>query len=435
MPSVRSCRVPVREGLVARGEHACPVGRVRPAVAGRPRLALDPADVLPPPVPAAAPAAQARTSTCSAGSAAVGGWTWAGTARGGPAGRRSAAGRRAGSRRTCWSSGVGAPGCWRRWARPRRAPGSCCSRPEATIGGGWRTERGRYHGRRSSLGQLAEDARASGIEVLTGVQAIGWYDGLVTAIEADAHLEIAAPGVIAATGSYERVPLVPGADRPGVMAARMVIGLCERYGILPGDRVLLIGSGQELGTAGELVAGAGAAELIGPVDTDALVAIRGRDRVIGADVAARRPAAAHRGGRGRVRRPEPEPRPRPRGGRGRRVAGDTLVPVADAAGRTTVASLVGGRIRGRAIDHGRGGRRCGPIGGPGRGPSGRRDARPRRSRRAASADPRWPGARGRPPSRGARSAASARTSAPGRSGRSRPRATPTPSWSSAGPAR
>src|SRR6185295_16687017 len=117
----------------------------------------------------------------------------------------------------------------------------------------WRTERGRYHGG-VSLGQLAEDARASGIEVLTRVQAVGWYDNLITAVEADAHLEIAARGVIAATGSYERVPLVPGADRPGVMAARMVIGLCERYGILPGDRVLLIGSGQELGTAGEVVA-------------------------------------------------------------------------------------------------------------------------------------------------------------------------------------
>ncbi len=62
---------------------------------------------------------------------------------------------------------------------------------DATIGGGWRTERGRYHGG-VSLGQLAEDARASGIEVLTGVQAVGWYDGLVTAIEADAHLEIEA---------------------------------------------------------------------------------------------------------------------------------------------------------------------------------------------------------------------------------------------------
>jgi hypothetical protein len=220
---------------------------------------------------------------------------------------------------------------------------------EAAIGGGWRTEHGRYHGG-ASLGQLAEDARASGIEIVTGVQVVGWYDGGLTAIDVDAHLEIEARRVIAATGSYERVPLVPGADRPGVMAARMVIGLCERYGILPGDRVLLIGSGQELGTAGELVAGAGAAELIGPVATDALVGIHGRDRVIGADVrlgGRRQQIAADA-----IVFGDRSPNLDLVLAAGATVAwqGDTLVPVADAAGRTTVASLaVVGSAAGRSI--------------------------------------------------------------------------------------
>ena len=209
---------------------------------------------------------------------------------------------------------------------------------EAAIGAAWGVGRGTDR-RPGTVHELAGAAAAAGVEIRTGVTATGWYDGMVAAIGTDAHFEIRARAVVAATGSYDRVPLVPGADRPGVLPARTVCGLLDRHGVLPGERALLVGSGQELATAGELLAKAGAAEVIGPVPTASLVAIRGRRRVT---------AAVTRGG-GRTQRHRVDlvvfgdrspnldlilaagavVRPRYR----------TLVPVADSLGRTTVPSL------------------------------------------------------------------------------------------------
>ena len=169
-----------------------------------------------------------------------------------------------------------------------------------------------------TLDELAATAEAGGVEVLTGVSAVGWYDGLVAAIAADAHLEIRAGAIVAATGSYDRVPLVPGADRPGVMAARTVIGLVDRFGIRPGDRVVLVGTGPEIETAGEALSRAGATELIGPIPGDALVSVGGARARDSAVVRAERRDTSARCRPGRLCRPQPEPRSRPRGGcRGR----------------------------------------------------------------------------------------------------------------------
>ena len=169
--------------------------------------------------------------------------------------------------------------------------------------------------------------------------AVGWYDGLVAAIAADAHLEIRAGAIVAATGSYDRVPLVPGADRPGVMAARTVIGLVDRFGIRPGDRVVLVGTGPEIETAGEALSRAGATEVVGPIPGDALVSVGGRERVTSVVV---------RGG-GTTRRldvdlvvfgdrsPNLDLVLAAGAAVGRR--GDVLVPTLDPSGRTSVASL------------------------------------------------------------------------------------------------
>lgn len=150
---------------------------------------------------------------------------------------------------------------------------------EPVIDAGWRADADRHRG---TIRALADEAAAAGVEIRTGTTAIGWYDGMVAAIGADAHHEIRARSVVAATGSYERVPLVPGADRPGVMSARTVIGLIERYGVLPGKRALLIGSGKELVNAGQSLDRAGASEVQGPFATETLVAIGGSRRVTGA---------------------------------------------------------------------------------------------------------------------------------------------------------
>jgi sarcosine oxidase subunit alpha len=270
VPSVRSCRVPVREGLVARGEHAWPsvehdalslVGLfsrwipptfyhhrfLRPRrlrkrylevlrwFGGRGRLHVGP--------PERGAAVVARPLRRVPTDVAVVG--------GGPAGLLAAT------------------------AAADEGVRVVLIEAERAIGTGWRSER---------TADLEAAARAAGVELLPGVTAAGWYDGVVAAIGSDVHLEIAARAVVAATGSYDRVPLVPGADRPGVLAARTAIDLVERHGVLPGDRALLVGSGRELDAAGAVLARAGIAEIHGPVATAALVRIHGTSGVAGADL-------------------------------------------------------------------------------------------------------------------------------------------------------
>ena len=318
VPSVRSCRVPVREGLSARGEHAWPsvsndalaalgIGSrwipptfyhhrfLRPrrlrkryldvlrwfGGRGRLRVGPRPADVV-----------ERRVRSVDTDVLVVGG------GRGGLQAAIAAAG--AGARVTLIEA-------------------------ERAIG--------------TELADLEREARDAGVDLLAGTTAIGWYDGVVSALAPDEHLTIKARTVVAATGSYDRVPLVPGADRPGVISARTVIALVERYGVLPGDRALLVGSGDELAGVGELLTDAGAAEVHGPVPTGALVAIRGTNGVSGADVRidGRRQHLAVDlvvfGDR------SPNLDLALAAGAAVERRGDTLVPIVDGSGRTSVPSL------------------------------------------------------------------------------------------------
>jgi sarcosine oxidase subunit alpha len=186
-----------------------------------------------------------------------------------------------------------------------------------------------------ALGELA------GVQILAGVAAVGWYDGMVAALGDQGAYEIRTSKVVVATGSYDRVPLVPGADRPGVMAARTVIGLIDRdgYGVLPGRTALLVGSGQELATASERLGRSGVSVTYGPVRTSELLAVHGRHRVTGATT------GPHRSRR-RVsvdlvvfgdRSPNLDLVLA--AGAAVECIGDTLVPVLDAEGRTTVEGL------------------------------------------------------------------------------------------------
>ena len=340
-PSVRSCREPVRAGLVARGEHALPsverdllslVGLasqwipptfyhhrfLRPRIlrkryldvlrwlGGRGRLGTRTA-ARPP----------ARTTRRIESDVLVVG--------GGPAG---------------WLVALGAAEAGARvvLCEAEREPGS-----------GWRVEPGTERGPGSVAG-LTRQAAVDGVEVLVGVAAIGWYDGMIVALGDEARYEIRAGAIVSAMGAYDRVPLVPGADRPGVMAARTVAGLVERHGILPGERVLLVGDDRELAAAREQLGRAGVATLIGPIPTVSLVSVRGRRRVTGAVI---------RDGKGERRVSvdlvvfadrSPNLDLVLAAGAAVEAKRDTIVPVCDESGRTSVATLfVAGSAAGRPV--------------------------------------------------------------------------------------
>jgi sarcosine oxidase subunit alpha len=123
-----------------------------------------------------------------------------------------------------------------------------------------------------------------GVRVLDGATAVGWYDGVVTAIDDSTLWSIRAGSVVAATGTYERLPSVRGADRPGVMGARRVTALITRHRVVPGQRALLVGDPEDVADARSALEGAGAT-VVDSVPTSSLRRILGRRRVTGALVA------------------------------------------------------------------------------------------------------------------------------------------------------
>jgi len=140
---------------------------------------------------------------------------------------------------------------------------------------------------------LLAEVRGRGVEVRAGCVATGWYRGMVTAMDDETIWELQPGVVVAATGSYELVPTVPGSDRPGVMGARLASQVLGRHGVLPGERALLVGSGEELDAAGTALREAGA-WVVGPVPTDSLRSIDGRGSVAWARVVEGGSAAAGR---------------------------------------------------------------------------------------------------------------------------------------------
>lgn len=127
--------------------------------------------------------------------------------------------------------------------------------------------------------------RHPAIHFLDGADAVGWYDGVVTAIDDSTLWSIRAKSVVAATGSYERVPSVRGADRPGVIGARRAADLITRHGVVPGERALLVGDDSDLAVARAALERAGAT-VVASVATSGLHRIFGRRRVTGAAIAA-----------------------------------------------------------------------------------------------------------------------------------------------------
>jgi sarcosine oxidase, subunit alpha len=117
-----------------------------------------------------------------------------------------------------------------------------------------------------------------GVEVRFSTVATGWYSGVVTAVDGESIWEIRPRAVVAALGSYELVPAVPGSDRPGVIGARLAARLLAEHRVLPGERAVLVGDGMELTSVGAAFREAGAA-VMGPIPTTALQEVGGRGAV------------------------------------------------------------------------------------------------------------------------------------------------------------
>ncbi|AFQ44975.1 NAD(P)/FAD-dependent oxidoreductase [Desulfosporosinus meridiei] len=92
---------------------------------------------------------------------------------------------------------------------------------------------------------LIEQCKTSSrVEVWTNTTALGIYeDGVVTAESQDEHVKIKPKKIIVATGASEKMIAFPNNDLPGIYGAGAVQTLMNVHGIVPGQRVLMIGAG------------------------------------------------------------------------------------------------------------------------------------------------------------------------------------------------
>ncbi|MEL6208204.1 MAG: FAD-dependent oxidoreductase, partial [Pseudomonadota bacterium] len=91
---------------------------------------------------------------------------------------------------------------------------------------------------------LLQAAQDSGAEILGGVEIWGAFDGPLVLAEVDGAALVARPrSIIVATGAYERPCLVPGWTLPGVMTTGAAQTLWRSYRTLPGQRIVVCGSG------------------------------------------------------------------------------------------------------------------------------------------------------------------------------------------------
>ncbi|WP_088186515.1 FAD-dependent oxidoreductase [Desulfosporosinus sp. FKA] len=82
------------------------------------------------------------------------------------------------------------------------------------------------------------------VEICSGTTALGIYeDGVVTAEKDGQHLKIKPQKIIIATGASEKMITFPNNDMPGIYGAGAVQTLMNVHGIVPGQRVLMIGAG------------------------------------------------------------------------------------------------------------------------------------------------------------------------------------------------
>ncbi|MFK7793250.1 MAG: FAD-dependent oxidoreductase [Devosiaceae bacterium] len=99
-------------------------------------------------------------------------------------------------------------------------------------------------GQQADGAQLVAQAKASGAQIIGGVELWGAFDDLLFIGQRAEGPVIAKPkSAIIATGAYERPVMVPGWTLPGVMTTGAAQTLWRSYQTLPGKRLAICGSG------------------------------------------------------------------------------------------------------------------------------------------------------------------------------------------------
>ncbi len=87
--------------------------------------------------------------------------------------------------------------------------------------------------------ELAERARAAGVEILSNAPALGYFDGLVPVWQGSTLHQIRARRHIFATGSLEQPLVFENNDLPGVMLSTGARRLIALYGVKPGRKAVV----------------------------------------------------------------------------------------------------------------------------------------------------------------------------------------------------
>lgn len=149
--------------------------------------------------------------------------------------------------------------------------------------GGVVDERGRELNAPAVAEALTREAEAAGVRVLARHAAIGVYGDEVLAHAKDHVLRVRAQRVIVATGAHEGGMAFEGSDLPGVIGVRAAC-LLLRHGVLPGERVAIVGLGEWSDALASALRTRGA-EVFGPFPEAEVLRARGRPAVRGLDVA------------------------------------------------------------------------------------------------------------------------------------------------------
>ncbi len=92
--------------------------------------------------------------------------------------------------------------------------------------------------------QLLEEARRMGVEVMLQATVLGIYDGKEVSVMRDGQVEhFKANNIIIATGASEKMVPFSGWTLPGVIGAGAAQTMMNLHGLKPGNKVLMVGSG------------------------------------------------------------------------------------------------------------------------------------------------------------------------------------------------